>query len=298
MKGSDSDDDDDSGGARSETKRLVTPNGSSSDPAPDDGAPPPPRHIAACSACGDEKVRSRRWLLGAMVLVAGCFGFLFAGYSTLEILATTFHGDLGYYALVCVYAGITPGSFLSPTAVARLGCKRSMLLGAAPYTVFAATNYLVELGVLSGWALLPAGFGVGMGCGALWGAQGLYLVQLSRAYDAMGEEGSTGSLGLFSGAGGAGTPIGGLLALAGSSALMQNAVSNAVIMLFLFIVLGLGNVMLLAVPVAPLSGRAGTEAATRKGEAGKPPAVDSAAIPRLLMSSRQLKLMMVIKPSP
>jgi hypothetical protein len=32
-----------------------------------------------------------------------------------------------------------------------------MGLGAIPYTVFAATNWLVKLGLLPGWVLLPAG---------------------------------------------------------------------------------------------------------------------------------------------
>lgn len=56
--------------------------------------------------------RARARLLGAMIFVSACFGCLFAGYSTLEILGTTFRGDLGYYSLMMVYAGITPGAFI------------------------------------------------------------------------------------------------------------------------------------------------------------------------------------------
>jgi hypothetical protein len=55
----------------------------------------------------------------------------------------------------------------------------------------------------------------------LWGAQGLYLVQLAREYDKHSPVGAAGSVGLFSGAGGCGTPFGALAALVGSSALMQ-----------------------------------------------------------------------------
>jgi hypothetical protein len=54
----------------------------------------PPDGAAKHTGC-DSPQKSQRWLLGAMVLVAACFCFLFAGYSTLEILGTTFHGDLG-----------------------------------------------------------------------------------------------------------------------------------------------------------------------------------------------------------
>ena len=83
------------------------------------------------------------------------------------------------------------------------------------------------------------------------GPQGLYLVQLSQAYDRLSPAGAAGSMGLFSGAGGAGTPIGGLLALVGSSLLMQGGTTNATIMLLLFAILALGNLLLLALPAVP-----------------------------------------------
>ena len=125
--------------------------------------------------------RSQRWLLGAMVYVASCFAFLFAGYSTHEILGTTFRGDLAYMALSCVYAGILPGSCISPAIVAKLGCKMSMALGAVPYTIYAGANWGVEVGLLGGWVLLPSGFAVGIGCGMLWGAQVKHLMRVMHS---------------------------------------------------------------------------------------------------------------------
>jgi MFS family permease len=230
-------------------------------------------------------------LLFAMIFVATCFGCLFAGYSTLEILGTTFRGDLGYYSLMMVYAGITPGSFISPLVVGRIGCRRSMVAGALPYSFYAAANWAVELGAVPGWVLLPSGFSVGLGCGMLWGAQGLYLVQLATEYDRLSPPGAAGSVGLFSGAGGAGTPLGGLLALAGSSALMQRNVPNATIMLCLFLILALGNMLLLALPAVPTRRSSGSGGGDSKQPQPQRPTFS--AIPRLLASSRQLCLLMI-----
>jgi MFS family permease len=294
MGGAGSDDDEQrqeqaSGRASSESRALLHPGSSSSD---DDGG--------GGSSCNDDGFeedhdhqhqersgRSQCWLLGAMALVAACFGFLFAGYSSLEILATTFHGELGYYSMMCVYAGITPGSFMLPAVVANVGCEWSMRIGAVPYTVFAAANYLVITESASGWILLPTGFCVGLGCGMLWGAQGLYLMQLSREYDLISESpSSVNSRGLFSGAGGAGTPVGGLLALAGSSLMMQHSVSNSTIVFCLFVCLALGNLLLFAVPSA-------TQKKRRQSGSGraKEPRVSCCAIPRLLSSSRLVQFL-------
>lgn len=160
-----------------------------------------------------------------------------------------------------------------------------MVVGAIPYTVYAAANLAVELAISPGWILLPSGFAVGLGCGMLWGAQGLYLVQLATEYDRLSSPGSTtGSIGLFSGVGWAGTPFGALLALAGSSALMQRDVRNATIMLYLFLILAAGNIMLLALPSVTSSEVSSKEPQER---------AQCTAIPKLLLSSRQICLLMV-----
>jgi MFS family permease len=233
---------------------------------------------------------TRGFLVGALVLVSACFVFLFAGYQTLELLSTTFRGDLGYYALMMVYAGITPGSFMFPAIVSRTGCRLSMFLGAVPYTVFAGANYGVELELLPGWVLLPAGFGVGFGCAMLGGAQTLYVVQLSREYDRLGPAGSKGSLGLFSGAGQAGSPIGGLLALSASSILMQHAVANRTLILGFFLMLLCGNLLLVKVRAIPKVVGGETKDLQNPEVA---PTARLLAIPSLLASSQLLRLLMI-----
>ena len=42
---------------------------------------------------------------------------MFAGWQTMEVLLSTFRDELGYYALVFVYAGIVPGSLVTPCAL-------------------------------------------------------------------------------------------------------------------------------------------------------------------------------------
>ena len=118
--------------------------------------------------------------------------------------------------------------------------------------------------------------------------QGLYLVQLSQAYDRLSPAGAAGSMGLFSGAGGAGTPIGGLLALVGSSLLMQGGTTNATIMLLLFAILALGNLLLLALPAVPHSPTPPHSDAVQE-----PETAPGFEIPQLLASSRQARLLMV-----
>ena len=119
-------------------------------------------------------------------------------------------------------------------------------------------------------------------------SQGLYLVQLSQAYDRLSPAGAAGSMGLFSGAGGAGTPIGGLLALVGSSLLMQGGTTNATIMLLLFAILALGNLLLLALPAVPHS-----PTRPRSDVVQEPETAPGFEIPQLLASSRQARLLMV-----
>ena len=95
-------------------------------------------------------------------------------------------------------------------------------------------------------------------------------------------------MGLFSGAGGAGTPIGGLLALVGSSLLMQGGTTNATIMLLLFAILALGNLLLLALPAVPH-----TPTPPRSDAVQEPETAPGFEIPQLLASSRQARLLMV-----
>ena len=176
-----------------------------------------------------------------------------------------------------------------------MGPRIAMFLAALPYTLFAAMNWGLELELVPGWTLLPCGVGVGVGCGLLHGAQGVYVVQISREYDgarrrkAGGEE-VEGSLGLFSGVAQAGSQVGGLLALFASSVLMQHDVPRTVLTFCFLACLAAGNLLLLALPSAHVP----------KSEAEKPgrseleaQAASLWAVPRLMWRSRELRLLMI-----
>ena len=120
----------------------------------------------------------------------------------------------------------------------------------------------------------------------------MYLIQLSAEYDRISPPEAVGSRGLFSGAGGAGTPVGALLALSGTSLLMQHAVSNASIMLCLFCCLLLGNILLFAVPAVPSSPKPDEKSEHFSETTAETQPVSFWAIPQLWMASPQLRLLM------
>ena len=83
-----------------ESQRLLPPESAGTLPQLHDSAPQ-----LAHSAC---------WAVAALGLVAWCWILMFAGWQTMEVLLSTFRDELGYYALVFVYAGIVPGSLVTP----------------------------------------------------------------------------------------------------------------------------------------------------------------------------------------
>ena len=82
-----------------ESQRLLPPESAGAPPQQHDSAP------LAHSAC---------WAVAALGLVAWCWILMFAGWQTMEVLLSTFRDELGYYSLVFVYAGIVPGSLVTP----------------------------------------------------------------------------------------------------------------------------------------------------------------------------------------
>ena len=201
-----------------------------------------------CSGCDDPSVRG-------LVVITACFTLLFAGWVPMENLLSTYEGDLGYYALMTVYLAVVPGSFVAPWIMARAGPRGSMFIAAVPYTCFAGALVLKELGIgTRGEVLYPCAVGVGLGCGVLWGSQGVLLKTFSEAFDIgqtlRTQSRSAGSLGLFNGVGQAAAPGGGLLALIGSSLMAQFEIGRLTLYTSLFLSLAVGNVLLFAMPDA------------------------------------------------
>jgi len=256
-----------------------------------------------------------------LLILASSFCLLFAGWIPMELLLTTFKGEMGYYSLMTVYIFVVPGSFFAPWVMARVGDVRcSMLLAAAPYTAFSAALLGMESGICThGELLYPCAVGVGLGCGVLWGSMGVLAKQFSNAYDitrkvrvldrALAEDSMVktvaqpdGSLGLFMGVGTSSAQVGGLLALFGSSVLAQLEISRRALMLTLLLSLSLGNVLLLAMPNACALLRQrqcqlqqhssvlllGPQSSGDADGDGERPRVSMLAIPRLLRQSRGL----------
>lgn len=209
-----------------------------------------------------------------------------------------------------VYMAVVPGSFVAPWVMARTGSRGSMFVASVPYTCFAGALVLKELGVFArGELVYVAAVGVGLGCGVLWGSQGVLLKQFSQAYDIgrvvrappseggkQKEEQQRGSLGLFNGIGQSAAPGGGLLALVLSSVMARLELGKLALYTSLFISLLLGNLLLFALPDAQLllAKRRRQQRAHRSIYAGSDPAESATeaasilAIPRLLSSSRSL----------
>jgi MFS family permease len=211
----------------------------------------PPR-AGCCSACTSSTQGCDPSIRGLVVITA-CFTLLFAGWVPMENLLSTYEGDLGYYCLMTVYLAVVPGSFVAPWIMARAGPRSSMFIAAVPYTCFAGALVLKEFGIgARGEVLYPCAVGVGLGCGVLWGSQGVLLRTFSEAFDisqTLRTKGrSTGSLGLFNGIGQAAAPAGGLLALIGSSLMAQFDIGRRTLYTSLFVSLALGNVLLFAMP--------------------------------------------------
>jgi hypothetical protein len=293
---------------------------------PSDSAAAMPAPTGACTC--DESVRG----LGILTLV---FTLLFAGWVPLENLLSTCEcdatsgccflvpgltlaswlshadeGELGYYCLMTVYMAVVPGSFVAPWVMARTGSRGSMFVASVPYTCFAGALVLKELGVFArGELVYVAAVGVGLGCGVLWGSQGVLLKQFSQAYDIgravrappseggkQKEEQQRGSLGLFNGIGQSAAPGGGLLALVLSSVMARLELGKLALYTSLFISLLLGNLLLFALPDAQLllAKRRRQQRAHRSVYAGSDSAESATeaasilAIPRLLSSSRSL----------
>eukprot|EP01052_Picozoa_sp_SAG31_P009861 SAG31_NODE_528_length_14438_cov_2.252877_4_plen_117_part_00 len=66
---------------------------------------------------------------GLWTVTAGFF-FTFAGYAAIENLLSTFHARLGYYSSAMVYYCISPGAFVAPWIIGKLGPQLAMGLGA------------------------------------------------------------------------------------------------------------------------------------------------------------------------
>lgn len=258
---------------------------------------------AACNACGSAEGCDRS--VRGLVVTTACFTLLFAGWVPIENLLSTYEGDLGYYCLMTVYLAVVPGSFVAPWIMARAGPRSSMFIAAVPYTCFAGALVLKELGIgTRGELLYPCAVGVGLGCGVLWGSQGVLLRSFSEAFDISQtlrtDRRSTGSLGLFNGIGQAAAPLGGLLALIGSSIMAQLDIGRRTLYTGLFVSLALGNVLLFAMPNAKqllvqrrsqLRELGKTSAYSHVRENLTPsawPPVSIFAIPRLLLRSRVL----------
>ena len=231
--------------------------------------------------------------VGGLVVVVLSFCCLFGGWVPLETLLSTYEGALGYYSLMLVYLAVIPGSYFAPWAMARTGdARKAMALSALPYVCFAAALLAMECGFFRrGELLLPCAVGVGLGCGVLWGSQGVLIKQFSMLHDlSHPNPDGRGSLGLFTGVGQASSNVGGLLALFGSSVLSQLKLQRRTLYLVLFLLLAVGNVLLLLLPNAAKLLRTHPRAKAHP-EAGKAKGGSSSAgaIPRLLRRSLVLR---------
>ena len=200
---------------------------------------------------------------------------------------------------MAVYAAVLPGSLIAPAVLVAIGPRGSMFVGALPYLVFGLANVAMEQedgGVLGlAWFVL-AGSGVGCGCGILWGAQGVYITEQSAEYDrrrrlaaaAASRPAPDGSLGLFTGVGGASTTAGGVFVGAGSSVLLGfEIISRRQFYILLAMLLLAGNLCFLFLPQRPAA------AAAARKQTAESPCEAVAAIPALLRKSQRMRLLMV-----
>jgi MFS family permease len=222
-----------------------------------------------------------------LAVLAASFCCLFGGWVPMETLLSTYEGALGYLSMTLVYLAVIPGSFFTPWVLARTGDARvAMALAAAPYTAFAAALLAMELGYFTrGELLLPCAVGVGLGCGVLWGSQGVLIKQFSLLHD-HARPGGGGSLGLFTGVGQGSSNLGGLLALFISSVLSQLRLERRALYLVLFLLLAAGNTLLFLLPDA--AGLLRTNLGHQPGPGGGGGS-SVGAIPRLLRASPALR---------
>eukprot|EP00457_Paulinella_chromatophora_P001933 gb/GEZN01001936.1/.p1 GENE.gb/GEZN01001936.1/~~gb/GEZN01001936.1/.p1 ORF type:complete len:427 (-),score=59.76 gb/GEZN01001936.1/:1379-2659(-) len=115
-----------------------------------------------------EPIPLELWVLGLG------FCFVFAGYSSVEVLATATYHDLGAYSLALVYGFMMSSAFLAPLLIDRLGAKLSLCVGSSVYLFFVGA-------MASGFAalMLLSSALVGFGSAILWTASGLVVARIS-----------------------------------------------------------------------------------------------------------------------
>ena len=154
-------------------------------------------------------------------------------------------------------------------------------------TAYALAIFGLEFGLVpSGRLMVACGAGVGLTCSSLWTAQGVYCKEQALAYDrALGGSVKGGSLGHFNGFAYSGVQFGMLLAMLGSSVIMQVlGPRRRLIFGLLAAVAALGNGILFVLPTPATSPEVRTSAET------KPP-VSIAAVPKLILKSSSMRLL-------
>ena len=125
-------------------------------------------------------------------------------------------------------------------------------------TAYALAIFGLEFGLVpSGRLMVACGAGVGLTCSSLWTAQGVYCKEQALAYDrALGGSVKGGSLGHFNGFAYSGVQFGMLLAMLGSSVIMQVlGPRRRLIFGLLAAVAALGNGILFVLPTPATSPR-------------------------------------------
>ena len=239
-------------------------------------------------------------LVGLFSAGAGFF-LVFASWGLMENLISTYYAKLGYYSMALVYFGIGPGALIAPAIIAKTGPKLGMACATLTYTLYSVAHLLMEYGIgQGGQLLLPAGVGVGLTCSTLWTSLGVYVKNLSQAYDkAKGlDSEKEGTLGIFTGFTDRAAPqLGGLTALMGSSLLLRLTGSRRLLYTLVAASLSLGNLLFFFLPKHGDTSPAEKEAARKKAEAGakaggeadEKSGVSVMAVPKLLWKSSTLK---------
>ncbi|CAC5359335.1 unnamed protein product [Mytilus coruscus] len=103
--------------------------------------------------------------------------FSFTAYSGLVNLAASLNADSGLYSLVAItFGGVISCSF-APTIIARLGPKRSLVLGCLFQTTYVIANYYPK-----SYILISGGAISGIASGLMWTVQGCYITSISVDY--------------------------------------------------------------------------------------------------------------------
>ena len=112
-------------------------------------------------------------------ILSACFFVTFFAYNGVQQFLTAYFADLnmvkvGFWSLILIYTFILIANFFSGFIVARLGAKKSLVLGSLFFTFFIFSPGLHNTAVLYLASAL-------LGCGAaiLWTAQGVLLVRSS-----------------------------------------------------------------------------------------------------------------------